>query len=77
MIECVATEKQVVSYCDLQTTVNLLVFVVDYFGLRDNLLAAIKSVGRYTVPQMRLAGRRIDRHCRFLQLVMRTTHVTR
>jgi len=48
-----------------------LFFVVD-FGLRHNLLATVETVRRYTVPQMRFSGRRIDRHRRFLQFVVPT-----
>jgi len=50
-----------------------LFFVVD-FGLRHNLFATVKTVRRYTVPQMRFSGCRVNRHCRFLQLVVPTAH---
>jgi len=39
-----------------------LFFVVD-FGLRDNLLATVETVGRNTMPQMRLPCSR-QRHLR-------------
>jgi hypothetical protein len=49
-------------------------FFVVYFGLRDDLLTTVKTVGRYTVPQVRLSGGRIDGQRGILQFVMRTPH---
>jgi len=54
---------------------DALFFVVD-FGLGDNLLATVKTVRRYTMPQMRFSGCRINRHRRFFQFVMYASHAT-
>jgi hypothetical protein len=71
IIECVATDKQVVkTTCQVQ---RLLVVVVSDFRLRNNLFATVETVGRYTMPQVRFSGCRVDRHRGFLQLVVRTT----
>jgi hypothetical protein len=51
----------------------LVVFVFD-FRLRDNLFAAVKTVRRNPMPQVRLTRGWVDGHRRVLQFVMRTPH---
>jgi hypothetical protein len=68
MIECVATDKQAVNAACQK--VRLLVFVVDNFRLRYNLLATVETVGRYTMPQVRFAGCRVNRQRGLLQFVV-------
>ena len=68
IIECVATDKQVVNAtCQEQ---RLLVFVVSDFRLRNNLFATVETVGRYTMPQVRFAGCRVNRQRGLLQFVV-------
>jgi hypothetical protein len=50
--------------------VKLLFVVVDNVGLGNDLLAAVKTVGRYAMPQVRFTGCRINRQGRLLQLVV-------
>jgi hypothetical protein len=57
--------------------VGLLVFVVDDFRLRDNLLATVETVGRYAMPQVGLTRGRVNRQSRFLYLVMPAARATR
>jgi hypothetical protein len=68
MIELVVTDKQV----DQSTCwkVKLLVVVVDNVRLRNDLLAAVKTVGRYAMPQVRFTGCRIDRQRWLFHLVV-------
>ena len=67
MIEFVVTDKQV----DQSTCWKVkLLFVVDDIGLRNDLLATVKTVGRYAMPQVRFTGRRVNRQGRLFQLVV-------
>jgi hypothetical protein len=67
MIELVVTDKQV----DQSTCWKVkLLFVVDNVGLGNDLLATVKTVRRYAMPQVRFTGCRINRQGRLLQLVV-------
>jgi len=75
MIEFVVTDKQVgTSTCQ---KVRLLVVVVDNFRLRDNLLATVETVRRYTVPQVGFTGCRVNRQRGFFQFVVPAARTTR
>ena len=74
MIDCFPTVAR--PHAHREAGMGTALFVVVDFGLRHNLHAAIETIGRNTVPQVRLSGRRVYRQCRVLQLVMRTPHAT-